>query len=241
MQELIKLIEDNHLGWYREAPSLKSLTTYLTGGNAKLLVFPKDVECLQTIITYLRDNNIIYKVFGNGTNILASDKDYDGVIIKLTKICGIDKEDINIVVDSEYCLALLANQLSKEELSSLEFTCGIPGTLGGAVFMNAGAYLSDISKILEKIDILDENLELKTIYNKDLDFGYRHSILSEKNWIILKAYFKLKKSIKEEITELINERKIGRIESQSQHLIILQQDQCLEILKEILKVDLSKK
>ena len=214
MNELINLIEQDHLGWYRENPSLKTLTTYRCGGNAKLLVFPKDVECLKTILKYLKNNNINYKIFGNGSNILASDKDFDGVIIKLTKICGIDKNDTNIVVDAGYSFSLLANQLSKEGLSGLEFACGIPGTVGGAIYMNAGAYLSDVSKILEKIDILDENLEEKTVYNKDLDFSYRHSILSEKDWIVLKAYFKLKKGDKETITELVTERKMRRIESQ---------------------------
>ena len=80
--------------------------------------------------------------------------------------------------------------------------------------MNAGAYLSDVSKVLEKVEFLDENLELKTLENKDLSFSYRHSIFMNKDWVILKAYFKLKKDNKDEIIALINDRKRRRIESQ---------------------------
>ena len=214
MQNLIRLIKDESLGTFKENVSLKSLTTYKTGGNARLLFFPNSVESLKQILKYIKEHNIKYKVFGNGSNILASSKDYDGVIIKLTELNDFKQKGEIVEVDAGYNFALLSNSMSKEGYSGLEFGCGIPGTVGGAVYMNAGAYLSDVSEVLEKVDILDENLELKTLKNKDLDFGYRHSIFMKKNWIILKAYFKLKKGNKDDIIALINDRKKRRMESQ---------------------------
>ena len=214
MDNLIKLIEENKLGTYKENVSLKTLTTYKTGGNARLLVFPNSTESLIEILSFIKENNIKYKVFGNGSNILASSKEYNGVIIKLTELKSLKQDGENIEVEAGYNFALLANSVSREGYSGLEFACGIPATVGGAVYMNAGAYLSDVSNVLKKVDILDENLEVKTLKNEDLDFSYRHSIFMEKKWIILKAYFKLKKGNKEEIINLIEDRKRRRLESQ---------------------------
>lgn len=214
MKGLINLIEEKSLGTYKENVSLKTLTTYKTGGTAKLLVFPNSVDSLKEILKYIKENNIKFKVFGNGSNILASSREYDGVIIKLTNLRNFTQKGENIEVEAGYNFALLANTLSKEGYSGLEFACGIPATVGGAVYMNAGAYLSDVSKVLVKVEFLDENLELKTLENKDLSFSYRHSIFMNKDWVILKAYFKLKKDNKDEIIALINDRKRRRIESQ---------------------------
>ena len=214
VDNLIKLIEENKLGIYKENVSLKTLTTYKTGGNARLLVFPNSVESLIEVIRFIKSHNIKYKIFGNGSNILASSKEYDGVIIKLKELKNLKQDGENIEVEAGYNFALLANTVSRAGYSGLEFACGIPATVGGAVYMNAGAYLSDVSKVLEKVQILDENLELKILENKDLDFSYRHSIFMKKNWIILKAYFKLAKGNKEEIINLIEDRKRRRLESQ---------------------------
>lgn len=214
MKDLIKLIEDNKFGSYKENVSLKTLTTYKVGGNARIIVFPNSVESLKEILLYIKNNNLKYKIFGNGSNILASSRDYDGVIIKLTELKNMKQEGENVEAEAGYNFALLANQLSKEGYSGLEFACGIPATVGGAVYMNAGAYLSDVSAVLVKVDILDENLEFKTVMNKDLDFSYRHSIFMEKEWIVLKAYFKLEKKSKEEVIALINNRRQRRIDSQ---------------------------
>jgi len=211
---LIDIIEKENLGTYKENVSIKTLTTYKTGGNARLLVLPNSVESLIRIIDYIKKNKIKFKVFGNGSNILASSNDYNGVIIKLTNLNNLVQNDESIEVEAGYNFALLANNMSKKGYSGLEFACGIPATVGGAVYMNAGAYLSDVSEVLEKVDILDENENIKTIENKDLDFSYRHSIFMEKDWIILKAYFKLEKGNKEEIIDLIEDRKQRRMSSQ---------------------------
>lgn len=214
MNEFIKLVEDKSLGNYKENVSFKTLTTYKTGGNARLVFYPKNINSLKEALEYLKKNNISFKVFGNGSNILASDNDYDGVIIKLTNLNDLKFDNGKIEVEAGYNFALLANTITKKGYSGLDFACGIPATVGGAVYMNAGAYLSDVSKIIDKVLILDEKFEIKTLEKKDLKYSYRHSIFMNHNWIILKAYFTVKKDEAERMIELINDRKKRRIESQ---------------------------
>lgn len=214
MENLINYIKEENLGDYKENVSFKTLTTYRTGGNAKLVFYPKDVQSLKKALLYIKENNIKFKVFGNGSNILASDNDYNGVIIKLKNLNKLEILDGNIEVEAGYNLALLANKVTKLGYSGLDFACGIPATVGGAVYMNAGAYLSDISNVLEKIEILDENQNIRTIDKKDLDYSYRNSLLMKKEWIVLKAYLKLTKSNKKDLINLIEDRKMRRVKSQ---------------------------
>lgn len=214
LDNFIEFIKKQELGSFKENVSFKTLTTYKTGGTARLVVFPNNIDSLVEMIKYLKENNISFKVFGNGSNILASDDFYDGVIIKLTKLNNVEIDDINIEVEAGYNFTVLCNTVCKKGYTGLEFGCGIPATVGGAVYMNAGAYLKDISTVLVKVDILDENQNIKTLDNKDLDFSYRHSIFMKKDWIILKAYFKLEKGQKDEILDLIKDRKERRETSQ---------------------------
>lgn len=214
MNDFIKFIEEKTLGNYKENVSFKTLTTYKTGGNARVVFYPSDVNCLKEALKFLKENNISFKVFGNGSNILASDDNYNGVIIKLTNLNKMKFEDGKIEVEAGYNFALLANTVTKKGYSGLDFACGIPASVGGAVYMNAGAYLSDVSNVLDKVTILDDNFEIKTLAKEDLDYSYRHSIFMSNNWIILKAYFTVEKANAEEMTELINDRKKRRVESQ---------------------------
>lgn len=214
MDSFIKYINDKSLGDYKENVSFKTLTTYKTGGVARLLYFPNDVESLKISLDFLKKENIKYKVFGNGSNILASDNLYDGVIIKLTKLNNLEIKADTIIVEAGYNFGLLCNKMCKEGYTGFEFGCGIPATVGGAVYMNAGAYLESVSDTLTKVLVIDEDYNFKELEKKDLDFGYRHSIFQEKNYIILKAYFKLEKGNKEEIISLIEDRKNRRITTQ---------------------------
>ena len=214
MSDLIKYITSNNLGDYKENVSFKTLTTYRTGGIAKLVFYPSTIETLKQAITYIKNKKIPYKIFGNGSNILASDDTYNGVIIKLKNLKNMEFLDGKVSVDAGYNLSVLANTVTKMGYAGLDFACGIPATIGGAVYMNAGAYLSDISNVLEKVDILDENLNFKTFYKKALKYSYRHSIFMSKNWIILKAYFILKKDDQKELIDLIEDRKMRRVIAQ---------------------------
>ena len=215
MDRIIEFIKVNEIGDYKENISIKNLTTYKVGGLVRLVVFPKNADTLIRILMYLKENNISFKIFGNGSNILASDKDYDGVIIKLNNFHDyeIDEHDI-LTVDAGYNLLSLANSVSRLGYSGLEFATGIPGTIGGSIYMNAGAYLKSMSDIVIDIDVLDENLNIITIPNQDLEFGYRKSLLNNKKYICLKARLQLEKKDPEEIQKLISDRKERRLATQ---------------------------
>jgi UDP-N-acetylmuramate dehydrogenase len=194
--------------------SLKLHTTYKVGGNCKYFITPKDLNELIDLVKYLREKNIKYMILGNGSNTIFSSKEYDGVIINLTNLnsMSIDKNIIN--VEAGYQLIKLSMDALNNSLSGLEFAAGIPGNIGGAVFMNAGAYKSDMSKLIKTVTFLDENLELKTLKNEELDFSYRKSIFQKRNCIIISTVLELIPGNKEEIKELMDKRKERRLSSQ---------------------------
>ena len=214
MKDLIKLIESENLGTYKENVSFKTLTTYKTGGTARVVFYSNSISSLKKVLSYLKDETLSYKIFGNGSNILASDDKYDGVIIKLSNFNDLKIEGTKIEVEAGYLFNVLCNKVSKLGLSGLEFGGGIPGTVGGAIFMNAGAYLTDVSSVLDKVDFLDENFDIKTLSKEDLNYSYRHSLFMEKDWIILKAYFTLTKKNQNEVESLVEDRKQRRISTQ---------------------------
>jgi len=212
LEEIINLLEND--GDIKENVSLKTLTTLKVGGISKYVFYPKDVTSLKKALTLFKENNINYKIFGNGSNIIPSDKIYDGVIIKLSSLNNLKINDEVIEVEAGYSLMKLAKEVIKLGLSGLEWANGIPGTIGGAVYMNAGAYKQDMSFVLEKITVLDENMNIVTLNKDELDFGYRHSRLMEENLICLSATLKLEKKDISLIEEVVNKRKEKRMETQ---------------------------
>ncbi len=195
-----------------ENVDLKKYTTYKLESTAKYMVFPKNVEELKNLINFIKANNIKYKIIGNGSNLIFLNKYYDGILIKLEEMNELIINENKIVVGAGYSLIRLANKMSKLGYSGLEFATG---TIGGAVYMNAGAYNSDMGYIVSEIKVLTPQLELKTLYNKDLDFHYRSSFLQKnKDYICLEATLILKKANKEQIMEIIEERKTRRLMSQ---------------------------
>lgn len=215
MQEIIKFIEDNNIGKYLENESLSKHTTYKVGGIAKLMAFPKNKEKLVSLIRKLRDNKIKYMILGNGSNTLFSDKEYDGVIIKLDAFDKVTYFRDIVKAEAGVNLIKLSCQTVKRGLAGLEFATGIPGTVGGAVFMNAGAYKSDMGYVTKSAEVLTPNLEIITMTNKELDFHYRTSFLQKhKGYICLEATFQLRKSDKDLLQEIVDDRKKRRLESQ---------------------------
>lgn len=212
LEEIINLLAND--GDIKENVSLKTLTTLKVGGISKYVFYPNDVTSLKKALTLFKENNINYKIFGNGSNIIPSDKIYDGVIIKLSSLNNLKIEDEVIEVEAGYSLMKLAKEVIKLGLSGLEWACGIPGTIGGAVYMNAGAYKQDMSFVLEKITVLDENMNIVTLNKDELDFSYRHSRLMEENLICLSATLKLEKKDISLIEEVVNKRKEKRMETQ---------------------------
>lgn len=212
LEEIINLLEND--GDIKENVSLKTLTTLKVGGISKYVFYPKNVTSLKKALILFKENNINYKIFGNGSNIIPSDKIYDGVIIKLSSLNNLKINDEVIEVEAGYSLMKLAKEVIKLGLSGLEWANGIPGTIGGAVYMNAGAYKQDMSFVLEKITALDENMNIVTLNKDELDFSYRHSRLMEENLICLSATLKLEKKDISLIEEVVNKRKEKRMETQ---------------------------
>ena len=195
--------------------SMKDYTTYKTGGNARVLIEPSSIETLKELMTWIKENKIKYKVIGNGSNLLFSDNLFDGVIIKLSKFTHLKMDGTTIEVGAGYPLIKLALKVSRLGLTGMEFAAGIPGTVGGSVFMNAGAYKSDMGYIVKKVTVLTDQLEVKELTNKEMDFHYRTSFLQKHpDYICLEATIKLEVGDPKAIIEIINDRKQRRLESQ---------------------------
>ncbi|MBO4781455.1 MAG: FAD-binding protein, partial [Lachnospiraceae bacterium] len=183
-----------------ENVKLSEYTSFKTGGPADCLVRPVTIDELKKVTDYVRKNNIPYYVIGNGTNMLAADEGFRGVIIALKDMSGeisfSDTQDDDTVAVTAYAgctLARLSAEAASKGLAGTEFASGIPGSIGGAVVMNAGAYGGEIKDILDYADVLDESGNILRLKNEDLGFGYRKSIIQEKNYIVLMVSFLLKR------------------------------------------------
>ncbi len=211
MKELDKL----NVGRVIYHVSLKEYTTYRVGGIANALVIVDDKESLKKLICYLEEHQIKWKIIGNGSNLIFKDGVYDGVLIHLANLNDMKIEDTQIYVESGYSLPKLSIKAAKASLTGLEFAAGIPGTVGGALFMNAGAYKSDMGYIVKEVTILDENLKEKVLTNEECDFHYRTSYFKKHpKCVCLNAKLQLKRGVKEAILAVMEDRKKRRIESQ---------------------------
>ncbi len=193
---------------------LSKYTTYKVGGVAKYIIYPSSIEKLVELVKLLRENNIKFKVIGNGSNLIFSSKEYDGVIIKLNELNKVVYEDNIVTVEAGYSAVKLAIETANMGLSGLEFASGIPGAIGGLTYMNAGAYLSDMSRIVDEVTVLDKDNNVITLKNEDMGFAYRHSICPEKGYIVLKVKLILQHGNKDEILALIDNRRNRRLNEQ---------------------------
>lgn len=184
---------------------LKKHTTFRIGGAADLLVTPQSEEQLIKLFKYIKENCIRYVIIGNGSNLLFSDEGYRGIVVKigseLSSIEAIPCENGMIInAGAGTLLSKLALFACENSLTGLEFASGIPGNVGGAVLMNAGAYDGEISQVLVRSTYLDcENLSVCTKNFDEHDFSYRHSSYENDGYLILSASFLLKKGNKEDI------------------------------------------
>ena len=213
MDDIIKGLEKSKYD-IKENVSFKTLTTYKTGGVCKYLISPFEVLTLIELLKVLKKNNIKFKIFGNGSNILASDKVYDGVIIRLDKFNKVKVDGDIVYAEAFVNLISLSLTCLNNNLTGFEWASGIPGTVGGACYMNAGAYLKSVSDVLISVTVLDEDYNVLEIPLKDLEFGYRKSNLMDKGYIILGAKFKLSKGNYDDILNLITERRERRYKNQ---------------------------
>lgn len=214
-REQIEIIKSMNIGECLENEPLYKHTTYKVGGPCTLYVKVRDVEALQKLMCYIKKENIEYFVIGNGSNLLFSDKLFEGVIISLETLKRVAFNGCDISVEAGVSVIYLANEACKYGLSGLEFAGGIPASVGGAIYMNAGAYLSEFSTVITNVTILDENGQIQTLNNEEMNFSYRHSILQDKkDWIVLSCMLRLQPKDVKEIRELMDKRKEKRMSTQ---------------------------
>lgn len=199
---------------------LKNHTSFRVGGPAKVLAVPEDPEELQKLIAFLYEENLPYHILGNGSNLLVSDEGVDGVVVAIGK----NLDELSIIEETEDVItfrALAGTLLSKTasfaarySLTGMEALRGIPGTVGGAVTMNAGAYGTEIKDVLVSADVLTRSGELLTLQNAELDLSYRHSIVSEEDYVVVSAVFSLKKGKSDDIEHAMQDYAKRRQEKQ---------------------------
>lgn len=190
-------------------------TTYRVGGPAKLFIKAQNVDELIEVIKYCRKHRIQLFVIGRGSNLLFSDKSFEGIIISLEDMNQYHVNGSEVTAQCGVTMIKLAYDCAKIGLSGFEFMGGIPGNIGGGIFMNAGAYKSCLSKVVKSVKVLDEHLKVVELSKDEMDFSYRHSIIQDHpKWIVLEATFVLENKSVEEINETLDKRKERRMSTQ---------------------------
>lgn len=186
--------------------SMKRITSFRIGGNADLAVYPSDAKAFAFALDAAKQQDIPYIVIGNGSNTLASDKGFCGIVFVTTNMRSVQIDGKYIVGGCGVLLGSVCSNASIVGLSGAEFASGIPGTLGGAVYMNAGAYGGQMSDIVHSTECYDmDSGSFFTLDNASHHFGYRHSIFMEKNYIVLSSKLKLTKGDPEAIRAKMQE------------------------------------
>ena len=182
-------------------------TTFRVGGPADYYVRPSDREALVRTVSFCREEGLDYFIIGNGSNLLVSDNGFRGVIIEIGKPMSQIRIDEPAVLTAEagVMLAALSHRAAELGLKGLEFASGIPGTLGGAVFMNAGAYGGEMAQVVKAADVLTPEGTIKRYEARDLQFGYRRSAVRDQGLIVLSAEIELQEGNKDEIFELMED------------------------------------
>lgn len=207
-KELTKILTPEQI--YLDEP-MKNHTTFRIGGPADWFVTPSTKEEIRQLVILGSSNKMNVCLIGNGSNLLVGDKGIRGLVIQVGRAFGeICIEDDRVYAQSGASLARIAARACEEELTGFEFAAGIPGTLGGAVTMNAGAYGGEMKDVLVDIQVLDQEGQIVTIPAEELNLSYRHSCVNEKNYIVLGAQLQLKKGKKEDIKAQMDEYAVAR-------------------------------
>lgn len=195
--ELVKKISPSNI-FVNE--KMSKHTSFKVGGTADFFIIANNVKELIYILRLAKELKIKTYIIGNGTNVIVKDEGFRGIIIKLN-FKNLKIEEDKIIAGAGVSVALLSEYAYRSQIKGYEFISGIPGTVGGAVKMNAGAYGSEIKDILISTTYLDEKYNIKEIINDEHEFSYRKSIFEHKKWIILESTFKVEKGNKEEIKQ----------------------------------------
>lgn len=198
LDNLTNRLSELKIEYVKDEP-MRRHTTFKIGGNADVLVKVKSIDELKQVLLLAREFDTPYFVLGKGSNLLVSDKGIEGMVISLAGINDITINGNRVVCGAGASLRSVCVAVQKASLSGLEFAYGIPGTIGGALYMNAGAYGGELSQVLESVTVMDEKGDLYLVPAGDAGFSYRHSIFQENGSIIVKAVFRLEHGDKDAI------------------------------------------
>lgn len=198
-----------------EQESMKKHTTFRIGGPADIFAVPDTIEKAAKIIGICREQKVPFYVIGNGSNLLVSDQGYRGVVVQVYKnLSAIEIKGDIITAQAGAMLSVIAKKAMAASLTGFEFASGIPGTVGGAAVMNAGAYGGEMKQVLTEVTVLTQEGELRRIPSEELKLGYRYSVIPEKGWIVLEAKLKLHRGDYDMIKARMDELKEKRVEKQ---------------------------
>jgi len=188
----------------QEKVPLSKYTFTKTGGPAEFLAFPKNIDQLEQLVQVTRENNIPLTVIGNASNLIIRDGGIDGLVVILTEMNQITVNGTEVTAEAGARIIDTAFTAAKAALSGMEFAAGIPGSIGGGVFMNAGAYGGETQEVVKTVNVMTKDGEFKTYSNEEMEFSYRHSLVQENGDIVLSATFELKKGEKDQILDEMN-------------------------------------
>lgn len=198
-----------------EQEPMRRHTTFQVGGEAEYFVKIQEKSQLITIMDYLRKTEQPYFVLGNGSNILVSDKGYEGVILDLSAgLKNIEIEGKRVTAEAGALLSTVAVRACEAHLAGFEFAAGIPGTIGGAIVMNAGAYDGEMKQVVESVTVLGGDGEIMVLDNETMEFGYRSSIIKNRPFIVMETVLRLEEGDKEQIKGRMEELNKRRREKQ---------------------------
>lgn len=190
-------------------------TTFRIGGSAALYLIPQSVEALIDLCKMIQESEAEFYILGNGSNVLFADDGFDGAVVSMSALTGIQVKENNVIAESGAHLMNLCKVARDAGLAGIEFAYGIPGSVGGAVYMNAGAYGGEISSVLKESTYLDLNdLTVHVIQSSDHRYGYRESIYKHHNYVILSANFELQEGNTDNIGAMMNDYMNRRISKQ---------------------------
>lgn len=215
MEKVIEQLRNSLKSSVLEKEPMKKHTSFRTGGEADLFIPIESIEDLKIALTVLKENQIPFFIMGNGTNLLVRDGGYRGAVLQIfQKMNRIEQKEDSLEAEAGALLSAISSEAQKAELTGLEFASGIPGTLGGAVCMNAGAYGGEMKQVLTGAEVLKPDGSVCFYPVEKLALSYRNSIVSKDNLIVLKAFLQLKKGNKEEIVKRMAELSFQRKEKQ---------------------------
>lgn len=193
---------------------MKNHIYFKVGGKVDIFVSPNTIDQVIKTLSVCKENNIPYYIIGNGSNLIVRDGGIRGVVIKLSALNEISLNEKEIKASCGALLKDVSNKALEATLTGFEFACGIPGSVGGAVFMNAGAYDSEVKNVIIRAEVLDKDGNIKTLSKEELELGYRTSKVMQEGFIVLNATFLLKDGDPEKIKRRIDELTFRREDKQ---------------------------